>query len=352
MQVLTTSSAFIPATKNRVSTDLFAGQSVSENAKILLIGPGFLQLNIAKAAKKAGLRPIIIAPQKKLDTFAQYLNDDALLQDALIGLPDEKDDGVEGVVFCSEEAVFGTSLLDTVANWDGYANGGEIRRAIACVPISNPVQKDKSMGWMPIFNNDNKEKKVWEEFSSAFKSHPVLGSGSLVRFGSLWGGSVDGPAELMELGLDERIYKMSLENYRDLKERAFDRFRLGAQILLGDDVNPAPESQLKLEKDSLNGEELEAFRILGGYPEQDRVNRHTLAAAVVQALRRNTDGAFTIGGSGVPSEFTVLSKCISSLPTSEEWDQLFANPGKASWPDPTKFVMPEVAEQPEQPMRS
>lgn len=39
------------------------------------MGPSFLQLNIAKAAKKAGLRPIIIAPQTKIDSFAQYVND-------------------------------------------------------------------------------------------------------------------------------------------------------------------------------------------------------------------------------------------------------------------------------------
>jgi len=61
---------------------------------------------------------------------------------------------------------------------------------------------------------------------------------------------------------------MTLENYRDLKERSFDRYRLGAQILLGDDINPRPENQEKLEKEKIEkGEDRESFRIIGGYPE-------------------------------------------------------------------------------------
>ena len=34
------------------------------------------------------------------------------------------------------------------------------------------------------------------------------GPGSLIRFGSLLGGSIDGSDELQELGLDEGIYKV------------------------------------------------------------------------------------------------------------------------------------------------
>ena len=127
---------------------------------------------------------------------------------------------------------------------------------------------------------------------------------------------------------------MSLENYRDLKERSFDRYRLGAQILEGDSVNTKPPNQDKLEKEAItNGEHLEAFRAVGGYPEQDRSNRHTVAQAVVQALMRSTDES----DGSVPKEFTILSKCVSTLPTTQDFDDLFANPGPASWPDPFEF---------------
>jgi hypothetical protein len=123
---------------------------------------------------------------------------------------------------------------------------------------------------------------------------------------------------------------MSLENYRDLKERSFDRYRIGAQVLIGDAVNPKPPNQEKMEKEAIKvGEQLEAFRAVGGYPEIDRSNRHTVAQAVVQALLRSTDE--------VPKEFTVLSKCDSKLPTTDDWSTMFANPGPATWPDPFEF---------------
>jgi hypothetical protein len=123
---------------------------------------------------------------------------------------------------------------------------------------------------------------------------------------------------------------MSLENYRDLKERSFDRYRIGAQVLIGDAVNPKPPNQEKMEKDAIrNGEQLEAFRAVGGYPEIDRSNRHTVAQAVVQALLRPANS--------IPKEFTVLSKCESTLPKTDDWSEMFANPGPASWPDPFEF---------------
>lgn len=132
---------------------------------------------------------------------------------------------------------------------------------------------------------------------------------------------------------------MSLENYRDLKERAFDRYRLGAQILQGDCANYIPTKQTDLERRAIKkSEELEMFRATGGYPEQDRANRHTVAQAVVQTLLRPTARAAKkngiMGGRGVPDEFTVLSKCVQALPTDEEWDALFSNPGPAAWPLP------------------
>lgn len=62
---------------------------------------------------------------------------------------------------------------------------------------------------------------------------------------------------------------MSLEQYRDLRERGFDRHRLGAQVLPGDSINPKPTNQEKMEKEALKqwpGEFQEAFGILGAYP--------------------------------------------------------------------------------------
>ena len=54
--------------------------------------------------------------------------------------------------------------------------------------------------------------------------------------------------QLEPLGINERCYKMSLEQYRDLRERSFDRYRLAAQILEGDAVNKKPDNQEEKEK--------------------------------------------------------------------------------------------------------
>jgi len=309
-----------------------------QGQRVLLVGPGFLQLNIAKQCKAAGIEPVIVAPQAKLDKFANYINDDEIMASSSIGIPDEKNT-IHGVVFCSEEAVFGPDLIQTVLEWEGcYATpDNKPLRAVACAPLSTRVNQDKSMGWMPIFNSDNREKAVWDAFVTRWKEHPISSSdvGTLVRFGSLLGGSTDGIDELKKYGLDERIYKMSLENYRDLKERSFDRFRLGAQILEGDAINVKPAKQDKLEREAIkNDEELETFRITGFYPEQDRTNRHTMAQAVVQTLLRPNKGVAGTPLVGVPKEFTVLSKSVQALPTQEEWDQMFENPGPAEWPLP------------------
>ena len=126
---------------------------------------------------------------------------------------------------------------------------------------------------------------------------------------------------------------MSLEQYRDLRERSFDRYRLGAQVLAGNALNNRPPNQDKMEKEAfkeLGGEIKEAFTILGGYPEIDRANRHTLSQAVVQSL-------LTPRGDPVPKECTILSKAVSELPSPEEWREMFTNPGAASWPDPFQF---------------
>ena len=60
----------------------------------------------------------------------------------------------------------------------------------------------------------------------------------IIRVGSLLGGSIDSILELQALGLDEEVCKMTLQNYHNMKEYAFNRYRLGTQILLGDNINP------------------------------------------------------------------------------------------------------------------
>lgn len=125
---------------------------------------------------------------------------------------------------------------------------------------------------------------------------------------------------------------MSLEQYRDLRERSFDRYKLSGQVLEGNSINPKPPNQEKMEKEALTkfpGEVREAFSILGGYPEIDRANRHTLASAVAQALMKPAED--------LPKEMTILSKATSELNTPEEWDNMFQNPKVASWPDPYLF---------------
>lgn len=341
----TTRTSFRSTAPRATADDDGAEEYLVPGDRVVLIGPGFLQLNVAKAAKAAGLIPMVIAPQDKLDTFRKFVNDETVMKEADIGLPDPPG-RVSGVVFCSEEAIFGKQLVSTVldAGEDVYTSIKSPKRVVACAPATTGASsnKQRGMGWMPIFNNDNNRDTIWKEFVDAFRTHPVSGGskGTLVRFGNLLGGSVDGPPELEKLGLDECIYKMSLENYRDLRERSFDRYRLGAQIIRGDATNPRPENLDLLEKDAIKKDELiEAYRITGGYPETDSACRHVVAQAIVQALMRPTRGEFTVDADSksVPKEFTVLSKCDPSLPTVEQWDELFKTPDPASWPDPSKF---------------
>jgi len=168
--------------QNRFAVTSLSASSSSqlvEGDAVLLIGPGFLQLNVAKAAKAAGLKPIIVAPQKNIEKFVQYVNDADLIRDATIGIPDPGEPyygKIGGVVYCAEDAIVPDSFIGTVLDWkdrDVFCPDG-IKRAIGCVPISGKINKEKSMGWMPIFNNDKNEKEVWTKFTQIFKSHPVM----------------------------------------------------------------------------------------------------------------------------------------------------------------------------------
>lgn len=113
-----------------------------------------------------------------------------------------------------------------------------------------------------------------------------------------------------------------------MRERAFDRYKLGVQLLEGDAINPQPPNQEKMEKEGIqDGEAREIFRIVGAYPEIDRVNRHVVAQTILQVLQRDN----------VPDEFTVLSKGLSQFPSKKEWDELFDKMEPAKWPDPYAF---------------
>lgn len=141
------------------------------------------------------------------------------------------------------------------------------------------------------------------------------------------------PPQQQQQKKNKKSFQMSLEQYRDLRERGFDRHRLGAQVLLGNKLNMKPPNQEKMEKEGLKqwpGEFQEAYGILGGYPEIDRVNRHTLASGITAALLRPV-------GNPVPKEMTILSIAEQQLPDSDQWYEMFQNPKAASWPDPFLF---------------
>ena len=136
---------------------------------------------------------------------------------------------------------------------------------------------------------------------------------------------------------------MSMEQYRDMRERAFDRYKLSGQCLLGDSINEKPTDQESKEKEALKdypNNVREMFTILGNYPEIDRTNRHTLASGITQLLLLDTSTSADHTRVVVPKEITILSKASSEMNTPEEWKEMFTNPsttGGAEWPDPTKF---------------
>jgi len=327
---------------------------------VLLIGPGFQQLVLAKHLARAGLKPIVVASQTKLDSFFKsflktgdnedHMGDEdpegihqQIRADSTIGMPEYGDPyfgELKGVVFCAEEAVLPKEFVERVLDFeDGGQSAflnGKSARTICLLPVSNKKTKEKANSWIPIFNNDRKTDDMWSSFEKTFKNHESFknadGNASIVRFGSLLGGSTDGPPNLRDYGLDEGMYKMTLEQYRDMRERAFDRYKLSAQVLKGNTINERPSDQDSKEKDALSkypGNVKEMFPILGDYPEIDRTNRHTLASGLVQALMQPT--------SVVGKEVTILSKASSELPTDEDWTEMFRNPGPAVWPDPFLF---------------
>jgi len=360
----TTTNAFVaPSTGGvRTSTSLSATDRLEEGDPVLLVGPGFQQLVLAKHLARAGFKPIVVASQTKLDSFFKNFlktgdNDDhdgdediegihkQIRDDSTIGMPEVGDPyfgELKGVVFCAEEAVlppdFVARVLDFTDQGQSAWADGAPARTICCLPVSNKVIKEKAASWIPIFNMDGKTDDNWAKFEQSFKEHPSFsqsgGNASIVRFGSLLGGSTDGPPVLRDYGLDEGIYKMTLEQYRDMRERAFDRYKLAAQVLEGNTINPRPADQDSREKDALSklpGPVREMFCILGEYPEIDRTNRHTLASGLVQVLQQPAE----VGVCG--KELTILSKAASEIPTAEEWTGMFEAPSKAAWPDPYKF---------------
>ena len=239
------SSSSTSSTSTDINTSI--GNGLQQDDPILLIGPGFLQLILAKHLARSGLKPIVVAPQKTLDNyFKSFLktkdvdsdsdedeeNDlDGLHQqiqlDSTIGLPELNDPyfgQLKGVIFCAEDAVLSPEIVSGVLDFQDQgqspfaanANGKTgPTRVIACLPVSNKVRKEKSNSWIPVFNmSDKKQEDIWSKFTEAYKAHSCFqeDSGSIVRYGSLLGGSVDGPPILMDYGLDEGIYKVRYSN--------------------------------------------------------------------------------------------------------------------------------------------
>ena len=188
----------------------------------MLIGPGFLQLVLAKHMEIAGFKPIIVAPQKKLDSYFENLlvdNNEQIKKDSTIGMPEEGDPyfgEVKGVVFCAEDAIlpseFVSRVLDFSHNGKSPFADGAPARVVCCLPVDGKIQKEKSGSWIPIFNNDRTIDMNWKNFKDKFMNHAVWksegGVGSIVRFGSLFGGSYDGPEWLRQYGIEEGMYKV------------------------------------------------------------------------------------------------------------------------------------------------
>ena len=247
LQVLTT-TAFAPPGASLVTrhnynsptssktTSLKASDRLEQGDPVLLVGPGLTQLVLAKHLARAGLKPIVVAPQTKLDSFFKNLlktgdadehNGDEDIEgihkqirdDSTIGMPEVGEPyfgELKGVVFCAEEAVLPEEFIERVLDYfdqgqSAFADGFPAR-TICCLPVSNKQNVEKSNSWIPIFNMDRKRDENWKKFEKAFKSHPSFkqggGNASIVRFGSLFGGSTDGPPILMDYGLDEGVYKV------------------------------------------------------------------------------------------------------------------------------------------------
>lgn len=102
--------------------------------KVLLIGPGLLQLVVAKALKARGTDVLLVCPNDKKERFTEYIQngldeeaDEAgaeIMSKALFGLPEESDpvgfgwrEGITAVVFCAEDPVIGQGVIDTVMRY-------------------------------------------------------------------------------------------------------------------------------------------------------------------------------------------------------------------------------------------
>jgi hypothetical protein len=238
----TTSTLFAESSTENVNIGTVGNNGLKKDDPILLIGPGFLQLVLAKHLARSGLKPIVVAPQKKLDNYFKsflkngldeesHVGDEDLegihkqiQMDSTIGMPEVDDPyfgELKGVIFCAEDAVLSPEIVSGVLDFQdqgqsAFANGAA-SRVICCLPVSNKVVKEKSNSWIPVFNmSEKKQDDIWSKFTDSYKKHKSFKSeensrtGSIVRYGSLFGGSVDGPPVLMDYGLDEGIYKVRL----------------------------------------------------------------------------------------------------------------------------------------------
>jgi hypothetical protein len=228
----TTTMSFLQAAAAGAADDSSSSSILQPGDPVMLVGPGFLQLVLARHLAQAGFKPIVVAPQKKLDSFFTNLiktgpgnNDldginEQIRDDATIGMPEVGDPyfgELKAVVFCAEEAVLPSEFVSRVLDFTDqgksvFANNGRPTRVICCLPVDGKIQKERSNSWIPIFNTDKTQQDNWNAFVKTFQEHPIFaekdGVGSIIRFGSLLGGSYDGPAWLKDYGLDEGMYKV------------------------------------------------------------------------------------------------------------------------------------------------
>lgn len=278
-----------------------------------MVGGSWTQLLIAKYLKRAGFNPVLVSSRKEF--IGRYLLDDELLEGALPGLPMT---GAEAVIFSAEEPLFTETVVDEVFDkgiWSG--EGGVPLRAFLIAPASATIALPT--GPFAFLQGEQAKKlPAWQSTVRAFRANrkAAAAGAQVVRFGELFGGGNDSLAvDCSDIGLHPDIYKMTLEQFRELQDRSFDRLRLGANLLRGDAIRvPSPEELAQ--EQALSDEEKQERKDKEGYPEIDRTCRHTLVDGLLAMLRRPAANL---------AECTVLSARGDRLPDDAAWSQLISD---------------------------
>jgi hypothetical protein len=138
--------------------------------------------------------PLPYPLQKTLDSYEKLVPpSSSILSTALIGLPDLTPTNTgtySGVIFTPEEPLITSSAVESVLSWDGFK--GDFK-CVVCAPIGEYVNKEKKGNWIPVFNNDAKEEKMWNEFVNGVRGIHYEKFGEEGEDGG--GGGVRGPWE-------------------------------------------------------------------------------------------------------------------------------------------------------------